>query len=154
MKRCSWCGLDRPLDEFAKRGNGHQGHCKPCNRTYQREHYIKNKSQYLSNAKDWKQQRKRSNHLAMRTYLAEHPCVDCGETDPVVLEFDHIDRTTKTASVSELLHTQSMERVLLEVAKCQVLCANCHRRKTAKQLGWYSVLASSSSSGQESSFSS
>lgn len=68
-------------------------------------------------------------------YLSTHPCVDCGETDVVVLEFDHIDRKRKRATVFSLLE-HSWEVVEKEIAKCAVRCANCHRRRTAVQLGW------------------
>ena len=67
-------------------------------------------------------------------YLKEHPCVDCGETDPVVLEFDHL--SDKLYDVSKL-QTNSLSTLKKEIAKCAVRCANCHKRKTAIQFGWY-----------------
>ena len=70
-------------------------------------------------------------------YLSSHPCVDCGETDHRVLDFDHRDRTTKHANVSYLLCSAGFERLKAEVAKCDVRCANCHRRKTAKDGNFY-----------------
>ena len=66
-------------------------------------------------------------------YLHSHPCVDCGEADPVVLEFDHV--RDKVANVSALIHAQRPWGVILEeIEKCQVRCANCHRRKTCERL--------------------
>lgn len=68
--------------------------------------------------------------------LLAHPCVDCGETDPVVLEFDH--RSDKSDNIGSMLrHGTSTETMEREIAKCDVRCANCHRRKTAKQFGWW-----------------
>lgn len=68
-------------------------------------------------------------------YLLTHPCVKCGETDPVVLEFDHI--RGKSANVGTLLHTGvSLERIKVEISLCQVLCSNCHRKKTAEENKW------------------
>lgn len=74
----------------------------------------------------------------MRRYVHDHPCVDCGEPDWRVLEFDHRNRTMKQAAVSNLI-TQgaSIERIQQEIAHCDVRCANCHRRRTITQLGWY-----------------
>lgn len=68
------------------------------------------------------------------TYLREHPCVDCGETDPVVLEFDHL--RDKKFAISKGLQDRNWQDVLDEIAKCDVVCANCHRRRTAKRGGF------------------
>jgi hypothetical protein len=69
--------------------------------------------------------------------LQLHGCIDCGEKDPVVLEFDHV-RGQKTLAISELSKRgNSIAKLEIEISKCEVRCANCHRRKTVKQLGWY-----------------
>ncbi len=69
-------------------------------------------------------------------YLKEHPCVDCNERDPIVLEFDHVGEKFK--AISEMLrYNYSPESLAKEIIKCEVRCANCHRRKTAIQLGYY-----------------
>jgi hypothetical protein len=61
--------------------------------------------------------------------------VDCGETDVAVLVFDHV--AAKTADVAFLIgHGASAERIHGEIARCQVRCANCHRRITAHRGGW------------------
>lgn len=73
----------------------------------------------------------------MMDYLSEHPCVDCGESDPVVLEFDHL--YDKSANVSDM-QVVSLSRLAAEIAKCEVRCANCHRRKTAHELNYYDGL--------------
>ena len=73
---------------------------------------------------------------AVLEYLLSNPCIDCGEADPVVLEFDH--RDNKTANVSDgMRRGWSLKRIMEEVAKCDVRCANCHRRATAKSFGSY-----------------
>lgn len=78
---------------------------------------------------------------AVHEYLLSHPCVDCGEPDPVVLEFDHV-RGDKKANVKRMLAgTYSLDSVFTEIAKCEVRCANCHRRITAKRAGHYAYLA-------------
>lgn len=74
-------------------------------------------------------------------YLQTHPCTICGETDPVVLEFDHSSNYVKAANISKLINSNcSMKRLIAEIDKCQVLCANCHRRKTAKDCGSYKLM--------------
>jgi hypothetical protein len=69
-------------------------------------------------------------------YLATHPCVDCGESDIVCLEFDHV-RGTKRGDIAHMLGDHSWQVIAAELQKCDVRCANCHRRKTAEQRGWY-----------------
>lgn len=72
-------------------------------------------------------------HAWVDAYLAEHPCVDCGEADPDVLDFDHV-RGEKNANVSDLLwEKSSLKRLQAEVALCEVRCANCHRRITRRR---------------------
>lgn len=73
-------------------------------------------------------------HAFITDYLSKHPCVDCGECDVIVLEFDHLDN--KKHAVSRLKGC-SLERVRAEIAKCQVRCCNCHRRRKAEQFGSY-----------------
>ena len=74
----------------------------------------------------------------MWDYLKKHPCVDCGEKDPIVLEFDHLK--DKLIEVSRLVQYTSMNKMQNEIEKCEIRCANCHRRKTAIQFGWYKNL--------------
>jgi len=67
-------------------------------------------------------------------YFASHPCVDCGESDPVVLEFDHLEE--KSFNIAKGLRDRSWEALVTEIAKCDVVCANCHRRRTAVRGGF------------------
>lgn len=78
-----------------------------------------------------------SNRALLYEYVSQHPCALCGESDPAVLQFDHL--RDKVAVVSRMMD-YSWESILKEIEKCQVLCANCHARKTAKEHGWYAGL--------------
>jgi hypothetical protein len=71
---------------------------------------------------------------AVVQFLKEHPCIDCGETDVLVLEFDHITGTKRSNVGVLITRGKSEKRVLAEIAKCCVRCANCHRRKTGQTL--------------------
>jgi hypothetical protein len=73
------------------------------------------------------------NHEFVFLYLQSHPCVDCKEHDVMVLEFDHLKN--KVASVSELLENYSIERIMKEIKKCEVVCSNCHQRRTSARIG-------------------
>lgn len=82
-------------------------------------------------------QRRRSEaaRAVVVAYLEAHPCVDCGERDVAVLEFDHVEERRDT--VGELLaRGATAERLKAEFARCEVRCANCHRRVTAKRADW------------------
>lgn len=133
-KYCSKCNTTKPAIEFSfdkSQRDGLAFYCKPCLRECRRLSYHHTKPN--SNAK----KRKHSRYTTLRewilSYLLQHPCVDCGETDPIVLEFDHV-RGVKVTEVSKLLAKVCGLKMLEdEVAKCDVRCANCHRRMTAKR---------------------
>jgi hypothetical protein len=87
----------------------------------------------------YKAQRKRRT-LKIRQYIwsykAHNPCVDCGETDPVVLEFDHRNSSTKEMALGAVDGGISLQKIIDEIEKCDIRCANCHRRRTALARGW------------------
>lgn len=80
----------------------------------------------------------RDNRVALREYLSAHPCVDCGEADIRVLEFDHRPHLgEKYKNVGTLMRgSYSWGRLEAEIAKCEVRCANCHRKRTSDERGW------------------
>jgi excinuclease UvrABC ATPase subunit len=81
----------------------------------------------------WHQKASKIARETVALYLLEHPCVDCGETDIVVLEFDHV-RGQKKNAISNMITTGlSVKRIMAEIKKCEVVCANDHRRRTARR---------------------
>jgi hypothetical protein len=77
------------------------------------------------------------NRGLMIAYLQDHPCVDCGETDLRVLDFDHREPAQKRQLVTKLVRwATNWHTVLQEIAKCDVRCANCHRIRTASMSAW------------------
>lgn len=137
---CTSCGQEKPLEEFSfrnKKKGIRQTRCKACIRAYNRQHYQVNKRYYKKKARRRNDQYRVLAQRYIVNYLLEHPCVDCGETDPLVLDFDHV-RDKKRLNVSEMVHScYSIDSIKKEVAKCVVRCANCHRIKTIKEKGWY-----------------
>ncbi|KJL46451.1 hypothetical protein RS84_03085 [Microbacterium hydrocarbonoxydans] len=77
------------------------------------------------------------NFVQMLAYLRDHPCADCGEPDPVVLDFDHRPGVRKRFEIARAVNasTRAWSTILREIAKCDVVCANCHRRRTARRAG-------------------
>ena len=139
-KKCTRCKKIKPYTEFAKRAavkTGCVSACKPCTQAYDRAHYAAHpeRRHYINRNR---QKAREEAHNFVCAYLQVHPCVDCGETDPVVLEFDHV-RGEKRNVISRLKNS-SAKAVKQEIKKCAVRCANCHRRKTAKQFNWSSKL--------------
>jgi len=68
-------------------------------------------------------------------------CSDCGIKNPIVLDFDHRDRSIKIIRVSQMIKgSVSIVAIKEEIRKCDIRCANCHRIKTAKELNWYKDL--------------
>ncbi len=71
-------------------------------------------------------------------FLSTKSCCDCGEKDPIVLDFDHRDQNNKFKKVAKMLSGHySWDSVSREIRKCDIRCANCHRRKTYVQLGYW-----------------
>jgi len=140
LRRCARCGVEKPLNEFPIKSaaKGWYGsYCRPCCREYGRDHYARNVSTYVSRAKARAAIERPGNRAFVLEYLSTHPCVDCGESDPIVLEFDHREPAAKTDEVSRLVHASTRRKVELEIQKCDVRCGNCHRIRTAAQYGNY-----------------
>lgn len=136
MKLCTKCLETKPLSEFhksAKNSQGVQPWCKPCSCADSRQRYHK-PGVKEAHARSAAANRERVK-LQVVEYLLTHPCVDCGEDDPVVLDFDHV-HGKKLGQVGHMAsHAASWAKIEAEIAKCEVRCANCHRRKTAERHG-------------------
>src|ERR1041385_343252 len=130
-KFCRLCQRQKKINEFAwkiKIKNLRQSYCKDCQNIRSKEHYQKNQKIYIAKA------RKRNKFVLAQIqryvweYLSKHSCIDCGESDIVVLEFDH--QGNKRHLLSEIIKERSsLLRVKQEIEKCVVRCANCHKRK-------------------------
>lgn len=141
MRVCTKCKEEKPETEFHYR-NKKKGTlrymCKACQKDYNKQHYLNNKDAYLNRAKERNKVLRGEKRDFVWEYLSKHPCVDCGETDPIVLEFDHRNRNQKRFSVSAHgMTTHSFADLQAEILKCDIRCSNCHRRRTALQLGWW-----------------
>lgn len=138
MKTCARCKEQKPLDQFNRKTETQlQSFCKPCNKEYQREHYLSNKEMYALKWAKWKKDFKAEAHTYLRE-AAKDGCKVCGEKDYVCLQFHHINPDTKISTVARMIcDSVSLDKVKEEAAKCEILCANCHMRHTAKQHKWY-----------------
>jgi hypothetical protein len=131
LRHCGRCGDSQPVEEFAwrRRARGQRDNYRVrCRAESKQERYAANHSRYTAQAQARKQVVAAERAARLIEFFHPHVCVDCGEDDPLVLEFDH--RSEKLLRASE---TAAGRPVLDEIAKCDVVCANCHRRRTARR---------------------
>ena len=128
FRRCGRCGRQLPFSAFARYGAGLQSYCRRCKREYDAEWYRTNKAKRKAKV--------RADRLSQVEWLdslkRDKPCGDCGRIyPPYVMEWDHLPGTEKTLVLSDVRRAaHSRERILREIAKCELVCANCHRERT------------------------
>jgi len=139
-KKCTICKLPKSLGDFNKKKSsldGRQPHCRECNKKHSRAYYAANKKKHKKIVSERKWKVVYANQQYVFNFLKETGCCECTEKDPSVLEFDHV-RGKKRGNLSTMIGVGcSLETIKKEIAKCDVRCANCHRRKTAKDQDWY-----------------
>lgn len=133
MKTCSRCKEQKPISEFnKKRASGVQPYCRPCQGAYQRDNYEAVRPTALQGIYENRKRRKREIRLFLAGYYSEHPCVDCGETDLAVLDFDHLFE--KNFGLNKAIgNVMPIERIKAELENGEVRCSNCHRKITAER---------------------
>ena len=141
MKVCTKCGIAKPDDQYhtqMKRGKVYTlRHCIECHRGLMRAHYDANRQKYLDKAAVARTAARAAGCDYIWQFVNAHPCTDCGETDPIVLQFDHC-RGKKYKEISWLVRAGcSLDTIKAEIAKCDVVCANCHTRRTASRGKWW-----------------
>jgi hypothetical protein len=140
-KQCITCKETLPFTAFRNRqksSDGLDSRCRGCRKAYDKEWYQKNKEKRCRQIREKNKKTFHANREKVVRYLDLHPCVDCGEKDIVVLDFDHRAGEQKVRAIGSMLPKfYSWEKIEKEIQKCDVRCANCHRRRTAKDFGWY-----------------
>ena len=151
LKECSHCHqlLEESEFNWKVKFTRRSYQCKSCSRAYIRSHYLRNQKYYLAKAK---KRHTTFNAIAFNyigTYLSTHPCIDCGEKDILVLEFDHQNPRLKKGDIGQMVKRGlNLKVIIAEIAKCDVRCANCHRRKTARETNsWKLTFCACSSIG-------
>ena len=132
MIRCRTCGQEKPESEFSNKNKGKLStQCKACANEYARKYYSENKG-YRVRRKKMVAVNNRNHYRRGREKLdalKDVPCADCGKKyPPYVLDFHHIDPSLKSGDIPTMLgQGYSWGRILEEVEKCVLVCANCHR---------------------------
>jgi hypothetical protein len=132
QRTCSRCLLAKPVWEFnfkqRARGIRHP-YCRDCGKELTRRHYKLNKRAYLN-----RNTRTYARHREIIRKAKARPCADCGVQYPYyVMDFDHRDGATKSFMLSEVSRATS-KSLMREIAKCDVVCANCHRERTFQRI--------------------
>lgn len=134
VQRCSKCGLTLPLEAFNRLGDGRQFYCRECFRAY----FAARGDNHRRQSSDALHERRRRARQHVYDILRARPCADCDERDPVVLEFDHV--RGKEDGLSVLIASgKPIHQIDREIARCDVVCVNCHRRRTAERAGWLRI---------------
>lgn len=127
-KFCNTCQTTKSIDEFGLNKTkkcGRHSQCKVCRNAYGSVHYKNNKQYYLDKSKD--------NHVKIRAYVwnvkLNSCCKNCPENHPATLDFHHRNPDTKNFCIGDAARLgKGVDIVQSEIDKCDILCANCHRK--------------------------
>ena len=140
QKRCNHCQQLRDEEEFNWRykslGIRHPT-CRDCAHSFNKDYYEGDaKERHLQQVKERTELAREAAREFVYQYLLTHPCEQCGESDPRVLEFHHVGQ--KDMEITRMVTGGwSIKRIQDEISRCQVLCSNCHRKITVEERGWY-----------------
>lgn len=116
-----------PLNRTRRDGLGH--YCKQCNAANRRSHYFRNRPAVKEQARIATLRRMDSRRRTMDAVKTTAGCIDCGyDANPLALEFDHREPNLKSFTIGS--GNRAWDAVWVEVEKCDVRCANCHRIRT------------------------
>ena len=136
---CSMCKKEKGIEEFRLRNRfttRRQSYCIECGSRMGKNWYEENKERHVENVMANTKNAKQSAREFVYEYLLTHPCSECGEADPRVLEFHRVG--TKTWEIGRMIaQGYGVDAISAEISQCMVLCANCHRRLTAKENRWF-----------------
>lgn len=129
-RRCQKCNVERPLTDF------HRSSARPLGRAYVCKACVKEKTQSQP-------ERERRRALQVKRYaksrllmqeMKNRPCMDCGGSFPhYVMEWDHPDRSIKSFTIAMRAGGGITPSLMAEIAKCDLICSNCHRVRTRQQ---------------------
>ena len=139
-KICNHCGLEKDEEEFNWRykalGIRHPT-CRECQHGHNKKYFEgPAKERHLEQVKERKHAARDVAREYVWDYLTHHPCSQCGEADPCVLEFHHTGE--KYMAISQMVGGgYPTETIQAEIDRCIVLCGNCHKKLTMKMRGWF-----------------
>jgi len=154
-KPCTKCGEEKPIDRFKVKKGKVTSHCRLCySRYYSGRKWkggVKVRGPVLSDTerkakhkmyrKAYKVAMKKRAQTFLKELLVRSVCMDCGYSNWIALEFDHREPEKKHKDVTEMVSRgYSLDSLKSEIAKCDIVCSNCHTIRTAKQFGSWRLL--------------
>ena len=153
LKKCSRCNQELPINEFYNWKHGKDGlrsECKACSKLNNQQYYNDNRQQVLEHVYTYTELNKdkirqyqheyyQNNSDQLKDYYKDRSmdkkrevdsykthCAKCGESRPYVIDFHHIDPSTKSFTIGDS-YRGSSDKMEAEIKKCVCLCSNCHR---------------------------
>ena len=135
MKQCATCGEFKNESEYNWRNKllgKRWGTCRDCQSEQKKKWCENNRERHVANMYEQRLSKQDVGREYIWNHLSTHPCVDCGQSYPAVLEFHHV-RGVKRKEVTRLVRDgYSIKTIQKEIDKCDVVCANCHKLRTYK----------------------
>jgi hypothetical protein len=129
-KICCKCRKEKSEEDFSYRNKcdgRRQSVCKLCHSEYAKYWYKENTERHRENTRKWNAKHFQVAKEFVSQYLLRHPCVDCGNSDIRVLDFDHVHGNKKNEIANMVKNGSAIKSISKEIDKCEVRCANCHR---------------------------
>jgi hypothetical protein len=130
-RTCAMCGLTKPASDFHRSRTGQFSYCRDCRCVYDRSYYAER-------GKPARLERQRVHRDAAREWMDSlkegRPCADCGRIfAPSIMHWDHLPEYAKVDEIGSMVASLRRARVLDEIAKCELVCANCHVMRTVRR---------------------
>lgn len=143
-KKCCTCTETKNLSEFNKnksKKDGYNNICRICSNIRSQKYYNENSEKHKLVIRARNIKLREINRIEYFKVLKNSKCIDCNNSNPLVLDFDHKDGVDKLGAIGEMVHAgYSWKIIEEEIAKCDVRCANCHRIRTAHQFNWVKLI--------------
>lgn len=136
MKTCGLCKEEKELTEFNKKtGRDYQPYCRLCDNKKSRERYAANREHHIKTIAKRNKIYKKEIDEYVRNIKSMTPCADCNSKYHwFQMDFDHV-RGEKDRAISEMVKNKvSLKKIILEIEKCELVCANCHRLRTYSRM--------------------
>jgi hypothetical protein len=121
-KTCTECGTEKAIEEFGWRNKAKKirhAKCKECKKRYWKQYYRESYRQYAEVNRQRKLKYVERNQKFIADYLGSHVCIDCGESDIVVLTFDHVKGQKKFNICDSGKTGYAIKTIEKEINKCE-----------------------------------